>query len=146
VNELGYETEPVLDDLVDRGEGKGAKPENAVVTGETDDGGDSSLVLLGDDGGNREFPNYAAYRAFATTNQLKVLSEYEMYKQGHWLKEHRMAYQYGLGSASKVDGYPIADVFSNATAVNTLRLASGEYTNLYERKSYYKWANLFFFR
>jgi RHS repeat-associated protein len=55
VDEEGYEGEPPLDDLVDRGEADGAKPENAVVRGGTDNV-DGGFVLLGNDkrGGNKE--------------------------------------------------------------------------------------------
>jgi RHS repeat-associated protein len=48
VDEEGYEGEPPPDDLVNRGQDNGVKPENAVVRGGTDNV-DGGFVLLGND-------------------------------------------------------------------------------------------------
>jgi RHS repeat-associated protein len=93
-----------------------------------------------DKDGNREFPTYRLYKEYAKKNCLEILSETEMYKQGHWLSLHRNHYISGGTYASGTLG----TVFSRAAALNTASLASSEYTNLEERQAYYKWANNFF--
>lgn len=93
-----------------------------------------------DSDGNREFPSYKAYVSFAKSKGLKVHTNKDIWKQGHWTEEDRGGKEvyvgYGFGKIT-----PMTDVFRKAANLNTTNLRSADYTTLPERQAYYKWAN-----
>jgi RHS repeat-associated protein len=84
-----------------------------------------------DPNGARSFPSYYAYKRYATANNLTVLSEADIWKQGHWMNSD---VQYKLLDFGKPT---FNDRYKNAARVNINNNASGEYRDLNERRELY---------